>query len=209
MAHENINRVDLDPIEEAEAYREFLDDYGWDEEKTARKCGTSLANVKARLRLLDLVPMAQEMIKKGQLPLGHAEAMVALPANLQFEALRLLGKTDVSFVQFKQYLAQLEDGQHEQAGFDLTVFWAEQIEKGAAEQAALRAREAEIYTSDELPPVRGNRKDTAGDLIVRYMRDLHDGGHVDEAAAVGNLLEMLLSLRKVKNFRENPAFAIE
>lgn len=207
MAHENINRVNLNPIEEAEAYQEFIRDYGWSEDKTAQKCGTSLANVKARLRLLDLIPQAQDMLKRDQIPLGHADAMAGLPAGLQMEALKLLGKTDVSFVQFKQYLAQLETA--DQSAFDLTAFWTEQIQNGADKQQAMRARDAEIFTSDELPPVRGNRRDTAGDLIVRYMRDLHEGGHESEAAAVGNLLERLLSLRKVKNFRENPAFAID
>jgi len=73
----------------------------------------------------------------------------------------------------------------------------------------MRSRSAEIFTSIDLPPVQGDRKDTAGDIIVRYMRDLHDGGYRREAEAVGNLLMVLLRYRKVKIFRENPDFEVK
>lgn len=209
MLHENVGRVGLNPIEEALAYQKRIDDFSWSLADIAERAGTTEKHVRAQLDLLKLDPMAQEMLRKGQIPVTHAREMTGLPENLQREALKLLGSRDVSFVQFKQYLAQLEAAEHENLAFDLTAFWAEQIEKGAAEQEAMRARTAEIFTSDALPAVRGNRKDTAGDLIVRYMRDLHAAGHESEAAAVGNLFDKLLSLRKVKNFRENPAFAIE
>jgi hypothetical protein len=116
--------------------------------------------------------------------------------------LKLLGKTAVPFTMFKQYLTQLIESQTEQLGFDLTEFWMEQMESVQDEQAALRAREATIITNDDLPPVVADRKDTAGDIIVRYMRDLNEAGFGREAAAVGNLLDVLLKFRKVKNFRE-------
>jgi ParB/RepB/Spo0J family partition protein len=202
MAHENLGRVDLNPMEEAEVYREFTQDFELSEAETAERCGVTLARVVSRLKLLDLVPMARDLVAKGQLPISHAEEMTSLPDGLQHEALKLLGKTAVPFTMFKQYLTQLIESQTEQLGFDLTEFWMEQMESVQDEQAALRAREATIITNDDLPPVVADRKDTAGDIIVRYMRDLNEAGFGREAAAVGNLLDVLLKFRKVKNFRE-------
>ena len=202
MAHENLGRVDLNPMEEAEVYWEFTSDFGLSEEETAERCGVTLARVAARLKLRSLVPMAQDLVAKGQLPILHAEEMCSLPTSLQHEALKLLGKTAVPFTMFKQYLCQLIESQTEQLGFDLTAFWMEQMTAVQDEQAALRAREATIFTNAELPAVAADRKDTAGDILVRYMRDLHEAGFERESQAVGNVLDVLLKFRKVKNFRE-------
>ena len=208
MAHENIGRVNLNPMEEAAVYREFTEDLGLSEEATAERCSTTLANVIARLELLKLVPMAQELLRREALPITHANEMARLPVRLQEEALKLLSRTNVSFVQFKQYLAQLQSQEVQALPFGFTELWAQQVAAAAEQQAAMRSRSAEIFTSDDLPPVQGDRKDTAGDIIVRYMRDLHEGGHHSEASAVCNLLTVLLKYRKVKNFRENPDFEV-
>lgn len=200
MAHENIGRVDLDPIEEAEVYREFTETHELTTEETAERCGTTKANVLSRLRLLNLIPQARQMVSNGQIPLTHADAMADLSESLQQEALKLLGRTSPTFVQFKQYLTQLESEQNEQ--LDLTAFWIEQVESAADTQKTMRSGQAQLITDDSLPQVRGDRKDTAGDIMVRYMFDLNEAGHAEAAAAVGNLLQVMLKLRKVKNFRE-------
>lgn len=204
MAHENIGRVDLNPIEEGLVFEEFAEVYGLSNQETAERCGTTLANVVARRRLLRLIPEAREMVAREQLPVTHADAMADLPDNLQREALKLLGRAAPTFVQFKQYLVQLESNQYQQA--DLTSMWADLLHQGAEQQKAMRSGSAELVTSEALPAVRADRRDTAGDIMVRYMHDLAGAGHEDGAAAVGNLLEVMLRFRKVKNFRENPQF---
>lgn len=204
MAHENIGRVDLNPIEEALVFEEFTTIHKLTNPETAARCGTTLANVVSRLKLLKLIPEAREMVARGQLPVTHADAMTDLPEDLQREALKLLGRASPTFVQFKQYLVQLQSEQYQQ--FDLTSMWADLVQQGAEQQAAMRGGAAELVTSDALPPVRADRKDTAGDIMVRYMWDLAEAGHQDAAAAVGNLMQVMLQFRKVKNFRENPQF---
>lgn len=204
MAHENIGRVDLNPIEEALVFQEFTEVHGLSNPETAERCGTTLANVGSRLRLLRLVPEAREMVAREQLPITHADAMTDLPGNLQREALKLLGRSTPTFVQFKQYLVQLESSQYQQA--DLTSMWADLLTQGAEQQKAMRSGSAELVTSETLPAVRADRRDTAGDIMVRYMNDLAEAGQDEAAAAVGNLLQVMLRFRKVKNFRENPQF---
>ena len=200
MAHENIGREDLNPIEEAMVYDEFVSIHKLSIDETAERCGTTAANVRARLDLLRLVPEAQDLVRRDILPITHANELAKVAPRLQREALRLIGKTAVSFVQFKQYLTQLVEGEMEP--LSLTDLWIEQVESAADQQKALRARKAAIITSDALPQVVADRRDTAGDIVVRYMRGLADAGHEEAAAAVGNLLTVLLKFRKVKNFRE-------
>ncbi|MBK8989459.1 MAG: hypothetical protein IPM39_25935 [Chloroflexi bacterium] len=206
MAMENIGRVQLNAMEEAAVYYEFTAVLGYSIEKTAERCATTYANVEARLGLLKLVPQAQDLVRRGILPLTHANEMARMPDFIQHEALKLLGKTAVPFVQFKQYLAQLEMKHTTALAFDFTDFWAQQVQAAAEQQGAMRAGDGDLITSRALPEVRGEKRDTAGDIAYRYMRDLAAAGLLSEAAAVGNLLERLLELRKVKNFRENPDF---
>jgi ParB/RepB/Spo0J family partition protein len=206
MALENIGRVNLNPMEEAAVYWEMTTVLGFSIEKTAERCATTYANVVARLDLLKLVPQAQELVRRGILPLTHANELTRYPDFVQHEALKLLGKTAVPFVQFKQYLVQVVEKHTTALAFDFTDFWAQQVQAAADQQEAMRSRTADLCTSDALPEVRGEKKDTAGDIAYRYMRDLEEAGLLSEAAAVGNLLERLLELRKVKNFRENPDF---
>jgi ParB family chromosome partitioning protein len=206
MLSENLGRVDLDPVEEAQAYQKRIEEHGWSEEKIAAKGGVTVARVVARLKLLRLVPEAAALVSRGTIPLGHAEAMVELKPSLQVEAVKLLGRANLTHTQFKQYLAQLvEQDSQPQPLFDLAAFWEEQAKADAQRQAELRARQFDIPTRDDIPPVRADRRDTAGDIIVRYLVDLRDGGQTAEAAVIGNLLTVLLRFRKVKNFREHPA----
>lgn len=202
MLHENTGRENLNPMEESDAYQKRMDDFGWDEATVADRAGATEAHVRARLRLQALIPEARELVAKGQLPIGHAEEMASVDAALQREAVKLLGRTAVPFVTFKQFLNQLIASRYEQSAFDLVAFWAEQIQQGSDAQAAMRQQQSVIHTSDRLPPVPGDKSHTAGDIITRYMQDLYDAGHMEGATAVGNLLKKLLSLRKVKNFRE-------
>jgi ParB family chromosome partitioning protein len=209
MAHENIGRVDLNAIEEALVYDEFVTVHDLSEGETAVRCGTTEANVNAKRKLLKLVPQAQDLVRRNILPITHAHELAKVETAVQQEALRLIARTAVSFEQFKQYLIQLQSQQIEALAFDFTEFWAAQIEAAAQQQEDLRARALTLPTNANLPPVRGDRKDTAGDIIVRYLTDLDEAGYHSEAAAVGNLFDLLLKLRKVKNFRENQQVALD
>ena len=75
---ENLQRQDLNPIEEALGYRSLIDDYGLTQEEAARQVGKSRPAVANSLRLLNLEPSVVELVKNGVLSAGHARAIAAL-----------------------------------------------------------------------------------------------------------------------------------
>lgn len=76
---ENLQREDLNPIEEAKGYRSLIDEYGLNQEEAAGRVGKSRSAVANSLRLLQLCPEVLEMTERGELTAGHARAIVALP----------------------------------------------------------------------------------------------------------------------------------
>ena len=79
---ENVQREDLNPIEEAGAYRRLIDDFGLTQQQTADRVGCSRAKVANRLRLLELPPEVLEALQEARISEGHARALLAAPSNL-------------------------------------------------------------------------------------------------------------------------------
>ena len=73
---ENIQRQDLNAIEEAQAYKRLVDDYGHTQEELGRLVHKSRSHVANLLRLLDLPAKVQVMVGTGELSMGHARALV-------------------------------------------------------------------------------------------------------------------------------------
>lgn len=80
---ENIHRVDLNPLEEAAAYQQLLDDFGVTQEELARRLGKSRPTLTNALRLLGLPPGVQRKVAAGVLSAGHAKALLALDRDEQ------------------------------------------------------------------------------------------------------------------------------
>lgn len=80
---ENIQREDLNPLEEARAYKMLIDEYGLSQEAVAAKVGKSRPFVANMLRLLNLAPPVQEMLATGELSVGHGRAILPLPVEGQ------------------------------------------------------------------------------------------------------------------------------
>lgn len=76
---ENIQREDLNPLEEASAYKTLIEDFDLTQEELAKKVGKSRSYIANTMRLLNLPPKIQEMIGKGLLSAGHGRALLALP----------------------------------------------------------------------------------------------------------------------------------
>lgn len=76
---ENIHRVQLNPLEEAAAYQQLLDDFGFTQEELATALGKSRPAISNALRLLALPPEVQRRVAAGVLSAGHAKALLALP----------------------------------------------------------------------------------------------------------------------------------
>ncbi|MFI5389198.1 MAG: ParB/RepB/Spo0J family partition protein [Candidatus Eremiobacterales bacterium] len=77
---ENLQREDLNPIEEASGYRQLLDDYGFTQDALCTRLGKARPTLTNALRLLSLPDAVQAMVRDGRLSAGHARALAALPA---------------------------------------------------------------------------------------------------------------------------------
>lgn len=82
---ENIHRTDLNPLEEAAAYQQLIDDFGMTHDALATKLGRSRSTITNALRLLGLAPEVQQRIATGMLSAGHARAILALGSREQQE----------------------------------------------------------------------------------------------------------------------------
>lgn len=84
---ENLQRDDLNPIEVAAGYRRLLDEFGYTQEKLARRVGRDRSTLANSLRLLKLPERVQAMTARGQLSEGHARALLALDEGSAMVAL--------------------------------------------------------------------------------------------------------------------------
>ncbi|MFL6585125.1 MAG: ParB/RepB/Spo0J family partition protein [Chthoniobacterales bacterium] len=78
---ENLQRADLNPIEEAQAYARLAGEFGLRQEEIAQKVGRSRAAVANSLRLLDLHPQVQAWVTQGLLAVGHAKVLLGLKSQ--------------------------------------------------------------------------------------------------------------------------------
>lgn len=81
---ENINRADLNPIEEAQAYQRLIDEFHYLHEEVAAAVGKSRTKVTNALRLLKLDPRVQELLIVGKLSEGHGKILAGVPIQHQF-----------------------------------------------------------------------------------------------------------------------------
>ena len=80
---ENLQRQDLNPIEEAMGYQSLMEEYGLTQEETAKQVGKSRPAVANALRLLTLCPDVMEQLRRGELTSGHARAILTLKTEKQ------------------------------------------------------------------------------------------------------------------------------
>lgn len=76
---ENIQRADLNAVEEAASYRQLMDRFGHTQEKLAEALGKSRSHIANLLRLLNLPDQVQSWLKEGKLSAGHARALITAP----------------------------------------------------------------------------------------------------------------------------------
>jgi ParB family transcriptional regulator, chromosome partitioning protein len=82
---ENIQREDLNPLEEANGLRRLIEEFKLTHEQVASAIGRSRAGVTNLLRLLELAPAVQAMVQDGKIDMGHARALLALSRQRQVE----------------------------------------------------------------------------------------------------------------------------
>lgn len=107
---ENVQRQDLNAIEEATAYRELIDRFSLSHEEVARKVGKSRVAVSNALRLLDLAPETREAIADGRISEGHGRALAALTVpEFQRAALLLVLDRHLSVRQTEELVRRKRD----------------------------------------------------------------------------------------------------
>lgn len=84
---ENLHREDLNPLEEAAAYQQLMEDFDLTQEQVAQKVGKSRSGVANTLRLFQLPPSIQRLVAENQLAAGHAKALLGTPDRVFQERL--------------------------------------------------------------------------------------------------------------------------
>jgi ParB family chromosome partitioning protein len=88
---ENVQRHDLNPLEEAEGYKRLIDEFSYDQEKVSKFIGKSRSYITNALRLLNLPQSVLKMVEEKKISAGHAKILVGLD-NADFVALKIVEK---------------------------------------------------------------------------------------------------------------------
>ena len=129
---ENLQREDLNPIEEAEGYRQLMEQYNLTQEETAQRVGKSRSVVANALRLLNLCPPVRAMVEDGRLSNGHARTILPLSPALQEKAADAILKSDLSVRQTELLVKKLTAEEKEKPAVTtggLEVNYAEEAAK--------------------------------------------------------------------------------
>ena len=127
---ENLQRQDLNPVEEALGYQSLMQDYGLTQEETAQRVGKSRPAVANALRLLNLCPEVMNVLRKGVLSAGHARAILSLKTNRQQqEAAQKICALDLSVRQAEQLCKNMNKEPAPKKTVSLAVDYVAECEK--------------------------------------------------------------------------------
>ena len=124
---ENLQREDLNPVEEANGYKVLMDQYGLTQEEVAQRVGKSRPAVANALRLLTLPDPVHQLLEEGKLSAGHARAILAAPTGeLQKKLAQKVIAEDLSVRQTEALAKRLAAGEKEPSspppGPDLSIY---------------------------------------------------------------------------------------
>lgn len=106
---ENLQREDLNPIEEANGYLTLKEEYGLTQEEIAQRMGKSRPAIANALRLTALPELVRDMVLEGELSAGHARALLSLPtAELQEKAAQQVVSLDLNVRQTEALVKKLQ-----------------------------------------------------------------------------------------------------
>jgi ParB family transcriptional regulator, chromosome partitioning protein len=105
---ENVQRSDLNPLEEARAYRQLIDEFEYSQEDVAQKVGRARSTVANTLRLLEIDPALQAAVAEGTISEGHARAMAGLDGPEQTSLLQVVIARGLSVRQVEELVRRLQ-----------------------------------------------------------------------------------------------------
>lgn len=159
---ENLQRQDLNPMEEAEGYQVLMDEYGLTQEQTAERVGKSRPAVANALRLLALPEEVRDLVESGALSAGHARAVLSLPSEkMQKTAAQKILALRLSVRQAEAMCKRMSaEKKPEKAKSILTVDYVGECEKALTKQLSRKVKivngkrkgrfELEFYGQDDL-----------------------------------------------------------
>ena len=127
---ENLQREDLNPMEEAEGYQSLMDNYRMTQEEAAQRVGKSRSAVANALRLLHLTAPVRAMVEDGRLSGGHARTLLPLKGEMQEKAAETVCKGDLSVRQTELLVKKLTaEKKKKPTASGVTVNYAEEAAK--------------------------------------------------------------------------------
>jgi len=148
---ENVQRHDLNSIEEANGYQKLIDEFGYDQEKVAKFIGKSRSHISNCLRLLTLPKEVIALIENGNLSQGHAKVLVGLE-NAFFVAKKIIDK--------KLSVRQAENL--------VRIFKTKSISKYDLKDPNLKQLESELINKIGLNVSINNKKNNSGSIYFEY-----------------------------------------
>jgi ParB family chromosome partitioning protein len=107
---ENLHRDDLNPLEEAAAYQQLIEDFGLTQEEVAQRVGKSRSAVANLLRLFQLPPAVQKLVAEGKLSAGHAKVLLSTPdRTFQEELARRIASEGMTVRDTEEQIRQHND----------------------------------------------------------------------------------------------------
>ena len=159
---ENLQREDLNPIEEAKGYKLLIEEYGLTQEDAARSVGRSRPAVTNAMRLLMLTPPVMEMVEKGKLSSGHARAILSVSEpSKQLAAANEIIKKNYSVRKAEQLAARIarESRQSPEESGEISVDYAAEISNELSKKLGRKVKlidgkrngkiEIEFYGADD------------------------------------------------------------
>ena len=130
---ENLQRQDLNPVEEALGYQTLMEEYGLTQEDSAKQVGKSRPAVANALRLLNLPDKVLEMLRKGELSAGHARAVLSLKSQkLQEQAAQKIAALGLSVRQAELLCKNMSKEPAPEKPVTLAVDYVAECEKSLA-----------------------------------------------------------------------------
>ena len=161
---ENLQREDLNPMEEAEGYRCLVELYDMTQEEAAQRVGKSRSTVANAMRLLQLNQDIRLLVENEDLSAGHARALLPLPAELQTEAVKSILANALSVRQTEQLVKRLLNKREKPEDI---------IDPTAVDYVAVAERELSTHMGRACHIVHGKKK---GRIEIEYYDtdDLND-----------------------------------
>ena len=106
---ENVQRADLNAVEEAGAYRQLVDEFGLSHDEIAGRVGRARSTIANTIRLLELSPETLEALGAGRISEGHGRAMLGLDSGQQADLLALIERRGLSVRQVEELARRLRE----------------------------------------------------------------------------------------------------